>query len=30
MLIGQWGTNVATGAIYKLNFDLLKDLVDRI
>ena len=26
MLIGQWGTNVATGAIYKLNFDLLKDL----
>src|SRR5664280_1544723 len=26
MLIGQWGTNVVTGAIYKLNFDLLKDL----
>jgi len=26
MLIGQWGTNVATGAIYHLNFDLLKDL----
>ncbi len=26
MLIGQWGTNVATGAIYKLNFDLVKDL----
>jgi tripartite-type tricarboxylate transporter receptor subunit TctC len=26
MLIGQWGTNVATGAIYKLSFDLLKDL----
>jgi tripartite-type tricarboxylate transporter receptor subunit TctC len=26
MLIGQWGTNVATGAIYNLNFDLLKDL----
>jgi tripartite-type tricarboxylate transporter receptor subunit TctC len=26
MLIGQWGTNVATGAIYKINFDLLKDL----
>ncbi len=26
MLIGQWGTNVATGAIYKLKFDLLKDL----
>jgi tripartite-type tricarboxylate transporter receptor subunit TctC len=26
MLIGQWGTNVATGAIYNLKFDLLKDL----
>jgi len=26
MLIGQWGTNVATGAIYDLKFDLLKDL----
>jgi tripartite-type tricarboxylate transporter receptor subunit TctC len=26
MLVGQWGTNVATGAIYHLNFDLLKDL----
>jgi tripartite-type tricarboxylate transporter receptor subunit TctC len=26
MLIGQWGTNVATGAIYQLKFDLLKDL----
>jgi len=26
MLIGQWGTNVATGAIYHLSFDLLKDL----
>jgi tripartite-type tricarboxylate transporter receptor subunit TctC len=25
MLIGQWGTNVASGAIYPLNFDLLKD-----
>lgn len=24
--IGQWGTNVATGAIYQLPFDLLKDL----
>jgi tripartite-type tricarboxylate transporter receptor subunit TctC len=23
--IGQWGTNVATGAIYPLQFDLLKD-----
>lgn len=23
--IGQWGTNVATGAIYKLNYDLVKD-----
>jgi tripartite-type tricarboxylate transporter receptor subunit TctC len=23
--IGQWGTNVASGAIYKLNFDLMKD-----
>ena len=23
--IGQWGTNVATGAIYPLPFDLLKD-----
>jgi tripartite-type tricarboxylate transporter receptor subunit TctC len=23
--IGQWGTNVATGAIYNLNYDLLKD-----
>lgn len=26
ILIGQWGTNVASGAIYKLNFDLMKDL----
>ena len=25
-LIGQWGTNVASGAIYSLQFDLLKDL----
>jgi tripartite-type tricarboxylate transporter receptor subunit TctC len=25
-LIGQWGTNVASGAIYPLNFDLEKDL----
>ena len=25
-LIGQWGTNVASGAIYPLQFDLLKDL----
>src|SRR5215471_18359264 len=24
-LIGQWGTNVASGAIYPLQFDLLKD-----
>ncbi len=24
--IGQWGTNVASGAIYPLQFDLLKDL----
>jgi tripartite-type tricarboxylate transporter receptor subunit TctC len=24
-LIGQWGTNVASGAIYPLNFDLMKD-----
>jgi tripartite-type tricarboxylate transporter receptor subunit TctC len=24
-LIGQWGTNVASGAIYPLNFDLEKD-----
>src|ERR1044072_6053927 len=23
--IGQWGTNVATGAIYPLSFDLLND-----
>jgi tripartite-type tricarboxylate transporter receptor subunit TctC len=23
--IGQWGTNVANGAIYKLNYDLMKD-----
>src|SRR5262244_2636281 len=23
--IGQWGTNVATGAIYPLQYDLLKD-----
>src|SRR4051812_34426192 len=23
--IGQWGTNVASGAIYQLQFDLLKD-----
>jgi tripartite-type tricarboxylate transporter receptor subunit TctC len=25
ILIGQWGTNVASGAIYPLPFDLLKD-----
>jgi tripartite-type tricarboxylate transporter receptor subunit TctC len=25
-LIGQWGTNVASGAIYPLQFDLMKDL----
>ena len=25
-LVGQWGTNVATGAIYNLSFDLLADL----
>jgi tripartite-type tricarboxylate transporter receptor subunit TctC len=25
LLIGQWGTNVASGAIYPLNFDLEKD-----
>jgi tripartite-type tricarboxylate transporter receptor subunit TctC len=25
-LIGQWGTNVASGAIYSLQFDLMKDL----
>jgi tripartite-type tricarboxylate transporter receptor subunit TctC len=25
-LVGQWGTNVASGAIYPLQFDLLKDL----
>jgi tripartite-type tricarboxylate transporter receptor subunit TctC len=25
ILIGQWGTNVASGAIYSLNFDLEKD-----
>ena len=25
-LIGQWGTHVASGAIYPLQFDLLKDL----
>ena len=25
ILIGQWGTNVATGAIYPLSFDLEKD-----
>ena len=25
-MIGQWGTNVATGAIYNLSFDLLADL----
>ncbi len=25
ILIGQWGTNVASGAIYLLQFDLLKD-----
>jgi tripartite-type tricarboxylate transporter receptor subunit TctC len=24
-LVGQWGTNVASGAIYPLNFDLMKD-----
>src|SRR5213593_3726692 len=23
--IGQWGTNVASGAIYSLSYDLLKD-----
>jgi tripartite-type tricarboxylate transporter receptor subunit TctC len=23
--IGQWGTNVATGAIYSLNYDLMRD-----
>src|SRR5204863_2072392 len=23
--IGQWGTNVANGAVYSLQFDLLKD-----
>ena len=23
--IGQWGTNMANGAIYKLNYDLVKD-----
>jgi len=23
--IGQWGTNAANGAIYKLNYDLMKD-----
>ena len=26
ILIGQWGTNVATGAVYNLPFDLLTDL----
>jgi tripartite-type tricarboxylate transporter receptor subunit TctC len=26
LLIGQWGTNVATGAVYNLQFDLLTDL----
>lgn len=25
-LIGHWGTNVASGAIYSLQFDLMKDL----
>lgn len=25
-LVGQWGTNVASGAIYNLSFDLLTDL----
>lgn len=25
-MVGQWGTNVATGAIYNLGFDLLQDL----
>jgi tripartite-type tricarboxylate transporter receptor subunit TctC len=25
ILFGQWGTNMANGAIYKLDFDLLKD-----
>lgn len=25
-MVGQWGTNVATGAIYNLSFDLLTDL----
>jgi tripartite-type tricarboxylate transporter receptor subunit TctC len=24
--IGQWGTNVATGAIYKLPYDLMKEI----
>jgi tripartite-type tricarboxylate transporter receptor subunit TctC len=26
ILVGQWGTNIASGAIYKLNFDVLNDL----
>lgn len=26
ILIGHWGTNVASGAIYSLQFDLMKDL----
>ncbi len=26
MLVGQWGTNIASGAIYNLTFDPLKDL----
>jgi tripartite-type tricarboxylate transporter receptor subunit TctC len=26
ILVGQWGTNIASGAIYKLNFDVLSDL----
>ena len=26
ILVGQWGTNIASGAIYKLNFDVLTDL----
>src|ERR1700712_2418430 len=25
ILVGQWGTNVASGAIYPLQFDLIKD-----
>src|ERR1700745_88186 len=26
ILVGQWGTNIASGALYKLNFDVLNDL----